>query len=445
MKLTGALLLTLSEISPASSVFIIAPGVIMQAGTGAFASFMLAALIGIFTAFVYAELASIWPLTGGEYAITGRVLGPLPGFVILGLNIASLILTIAVFALGVANYLGVIFPGLSPLTVALVTVLLATLCGVLNIRTNAVITGIFLAIEMVVLAGISYIGFTHINRPVSQFLVHPVVMSNGMMVPASLSVIGLATSVAIFAYNGYGQALYFGEETHDAKKHIVRTVLISLLITVIAEAAPLTAVLMGVPNLQSMFGSNNIIGDFITHYGGGGLNKIVSGAVALAILNAAIAIILLAARQLFSSGRDKAWSPGIDRLLTLVHPRFHSPWVATLICGALAAAACFIDLNMLLVLTGTGYVVVYAALCVAAIAGRRSGKTDGRTHHMPGYPLPPLIALGMLGYIIYANYQDPAVGRPSLIATAAMMALSALYYLLVLRRRGKWELQGPES
>jgi len=74
----GALLITLSAVTPAASVFIIAPGVIKQAGTGAIWSFLAAAVVGVFMAFVYAELASALPLTGGEYAIVGRTLGRLP-------------------------------------------------------------------------------------------------------------------------------------------------------------------------------------------------------------------------------------------------------------------------------------------------------------------------------------------------------------------------------
>jgi hypothetical protein len=39
MKLFGALLITLSSLTPASSVFIIVPGIVEQAGTGALISF----------------------------------------------------------------------------------------------------------------------------------------------------------------------------------------------------------------------------------------------------------------------------------------------------------------------------------------------------------------------------------------------------------------------
>ena len=67
MRRVGALFITLSGITPAASVFIMGQQVVQQAGSGAVLCFAAAALLGITTAFVYAELSSAFPLTGGEY------------------------------------------------------------------------------------------------------------------------------------------------------------------------------------------------------------------------------------------------------------------------------------------------------------------------------------------------------------------------------------------
>jgi amino acid permease len=147
----GTLLITLSAVTPASSVFIIAPGVITQAGTGAFLSFAAAGVVGVFMAFVYAELSSAFPLTGGEYAIVGRTLGRLPGFMVMVLILVTQLLILAVIALGVGTYLEVVFPGLPGPVVAAAVCLLAAAAAVLDIKVNAWLTGIFLAIEMLAL------------------------------------------------------------------------------------------------------------------------------------------------------------------------------------------------------------------------------------------------------------------------------------------------------
>ena len=71
MRITGTLLLTLSSVTPASSVFVFVPTVIQEAGSGAFLSMIAAALLSFPIAFVYAELASAFPIAGGGLGSTG--------------------------------------------------------------------------------------------------------------------------------------------------------------------------------------------------------------------------------------------------------------------------------------------------------------------------------------------------------------------------------------
>jgi amino acid transporter len=116
MKTVGCLLITLSCVTPVSSVFIVIPGVVEAAGSGALICAAIGGFISLFIAFVYAELGSAYPFAGGEYAMVGRTLGPLAGFVILGLNLVVLLLGIAVVALGLGAYVRTILPGTDPRT-----------------------------------------------------------------------------------------------------------------------------------------------------------------------------------------------------------------------------------------------------------------------------------------------------------------------------------------
>ena len=444
MKMFGCLLITLSSVTPASSIFIVVPGVVEQAGSGALISFAAAAFVSLLTAYVYAELSSAFPLTGGEYAIVGRTLGPLPGFIILGVNLVVLLLNISVVALGLGSYVNAVFPGTSAVGDALACVGFTTLCAILNVRTNALITGAFLALELLALVVVSVLGVAYPARSWVSLVAHPVFLAApGHLAPAGLGVIGLATSVAIFAFYGYGNAVYLGEETHDAPRHVARAVLWALVISVVSQAVPLAAALHGSPNLAAMFASDTMFGDFVRERGGPGLGAAVNVAVALAIINADIAVVVLVSRMLFSSGRDEVWAPPVNRALTLVHRRYGSPWAATLVTGALAALLCFVDLNLLLVMTGTAIVVVYGALCAAVIAGRRTGSTSHALYRMPFFPWPPVLALLVLAYVVYTNLLDPKTGQLSLLATLGIIVVSGLYYRLVLRRRGDWVLREP--
>jgi amino acid transporter len=436
MKLTAVLLLTLSAVTPASSVFVIVPGIISQAGTGALISMMAAALVALAMALVYAELASAFPHAGGEYAMLGRTLGPFVGYVFMGMNVVGSTLAPAVLSLGAADYVQAILPGVRSVPFAVGIVSLAMLLGVLNIRLNAWVTGVFLMVEMLALVLLTALGLFHAHRPLAELFVHPVTLSLGHFAPTPVAMMGLATAVAVFSYNGFGAAVYFSEEMHEAPRQVARTILLALALTVAFEFVPVLAVMAGAPDLRRLLAAQSPFSDFLLGAGGRTLNTVVSLGVALAIVNAVIAVVLINARFLFSSGRDGIWHGAFNGALVRVHGRFDSPWVATILAGVSATLTCFVPFHLLLVMNGTGVVVTYILLCLGAIAGRITGASAHAAYRMPLFPLAPAFALLALAYVIYANWADADVGRPSLIFNLALLVLATGYFWLLRRRRG---------
>jgi len=445
MRRAGNLLITISAITPASSVFIMGQVVVSQAGTGAVLCFALTALLGLATAFVYAELSSAFPLTGGEYTMIGRTMGPSWGFMALGLNLFGGATGQAVTALGLADYLAVVMPGVPALPVALAATVGTTLVTLLNVRLNAKITGVFLVVELAALGAMTALGFAHPHRSIAEVTLHPVMLAGHGLTATPWAIIGLASAGAIYAYNGYGGAVYFGEEMYEARTKVAWVVFVSLAVAVVAEFAPILAMVVGVGDLKSVLGSAAPMPAFLAAAGGDLLARAVSLGVALAIVNAMIAIGLINARQLYCSGRDGVWPGAVNRWVTAVHPRFHSPWIATLVMGAATLGCCLLPLDALVMVTGAGLVVIYAGVTVAALMGRWKRTTDVGHYRMPFYPLWPVLALVALAGVTFADLMDPAVGRPSLVANIVVMALSAAYYLLYLKRRGGWMLRGADG
>jgi len=445
MRMFGNLMLTLSSITPASSVFVIVPGIVVISGSGAFLGMVLGACVSLAMALVYAELGSAFPFAGGEYAIVGRVVGPAAGFITMAVNTVGQTLSPAVFALGISSYLSGLFPHVPVVSTAMITIALATGISILTVRLNAVVTGIFLAIEVLALIVLAVLGFLHVDRSLADLIVHPVMLDRGKtsLVSTPFVMIALGSSVALYAYTGFGSAVNLGEETHDAQRQVARAVLWSLAVTVLIELVPLTAVLLGAPDLKALLGSANLFGDFITMRGSSALNTVVSLGVALAIFNAIIAGQLVNARILFSTGRDRVWPAAISRALARTHKRFHSPWVATLACGLFSELASLVNETVLLVVTGALLTLTYTLMCVAALLGRWQKSTDHAHYRMPSFPLAPIAALLMMCLVAYASWLDPEIGRPSLLTTLGLIVASAIYYRLVINRRGAWVLCGP--
>ena len=444
MKVTGVLLLTLSAVTPASSVYVIIPGIITQAGTGGLFSLGAAAVVALAMALVYAELASAFPHAGGEYAMLGRTLGPFIGYVFLGMNVVGSTLSPAVLSLGASDYVAAVWPGVQSVPLGVAIVGLSMLLGMLNIRLNAWVTGVFLLVEMFALLLLTAMGFAHARRGLPELLAHPVILAHGGFAPTPVAMMGLATAVAIFSYNGFGAAVYFSEEMHEAPRLVARTILLALVLTVAFEFVPVIAVMMGAPDLKHLLAAESPFSDFLLGAGGRALDTVVSLGIALAIVNAVIATVLINARFLFSSGRDGVWHESFNGALVQVHSRFQSPWVATLLAGISAIATCFVPFHILLVMNGTGVVVMYVLLCLGSLAGRITGATAHAPYRMPLFPLAPAFALLALGYVIYANWTDKDVGRPSLIVSLVLIVLATAYFAVLRRRRGApLSMNGP--
>lgn len=441
----GVLLLTLSVATPASSVFVIVPTMLQVAGTGAVWAMILAALVCVATAFIYAELSSAYPVAGGEYVMVADTLGPTAGFAMLSVNVFNNLLFPPILGLGIADVLETLVPGLPAIPVALAIIAASTLVAVLQIRINAWVTGLFLLVELVAIGAIVWLGFADSVRPIGDALLHPVMPQAGALVPASLAAIGVATSIAIFALNGYGAAVYFGEEMHEPERLIARTILAALVLTLFFEGLPLVAGLMGAADLPAFLTARSPFMDLAVERGGAGLSTWMSIGVVVAIVNAVIACILACSRFFYGTARDGSWGRPVDRWMAQVHPRFGSPWIATLVCGGIGMACCFVPIALLVVLSGTGLVAIYAGIALAAIVGRRGGRTAHARYRMPLYPLAPALTLVALGYVTWTSWLDRDEGRPGLIMTAAQIALSVAYYHWVLRRRGPWNVHVPSN
>lgn len=430
----GNVLITLSGISPASSVFILGGAALAAYGTGVFWGFAIAGVISLLIALCYAELASRHPVAGGDYSLVSRTLGPATGVAVFFVGLVTLPLIVAIFALGVADYLGVAIGGLDPVWTAVIVTVLATGTACLNIRANAWVTGAFLFVEMAALALLAVLGLVHVERPVSALL-DPQAFdaATGGLAPLGIAGLVIAVTQGIFSYNGYGGAVYFAEETRDARRAVARAVLWSALITIAAEIIPLVAILLGTGSLEGLFGADLPVESFLEERAGHAVTVFVLVTIALAIVNAIIAIALQSGRLLFAAARDHALPTAIARPLTSVSASAKMPWVATIVMGVLATAACLAPLDILLNATGSTLAFSYGFIALAAIiVRRRAPASDG--YRMPWWPLPPVIALAAILAIFVVGVLDPDQWL-SLGIAVGIVATGFAYYFCYLRSR----------
>ena len=200
----GVALLTLSVLSPGASVLVAGADILHHAGTGAPLAFLLGGLMTLVFTFAQAELGSSFPLAGGDYATVGNTLGPLAGFMQFGLGMLGVPVFMAVSAAGVSLYLRTIWPGLPVNGTALAALMLSATLATLNIRTGALLTGIFLAVELGALALLAALGFAHPVQGLSAVFTAPMVFTGGVAAPLTIQGFALAVAAASWATSGAG-------------------------------------------------------------------------------------------------------------------------------------------------------------------------------------------------------------------------------------------------
>ncbi len=433
-------LITLSSVTPASSVFIILPAIIATVGGASAMALALASVVGITVALAYAELSSAFPITGGEYAFVARTLGKQIGFALFLLTLVSGVLIIGVIASGIGTYLGAIWSPLAGNWVGIVVVLITTVVACFQIRTNAWVTGLFLVIELLAVGVLAVLGFTHVTQPVSTLWHGATPNGHGLMTTVGFGAIVAAVTTALFALNGYGTAVYYSEETKQASKTIGRAILWSLAITVAAELIPLVAVILGTPSIAKLTSSSDPLNYFLTARGGTTIDHVVSVGIAIAIINAVLAIILQEGRLLFSAARDGSWPDWLNKPLASVHSSLRTPVIATVVTGVLAALALWLmPFNIMLIVTGASILITYALVALAAFVGRLNRSTARAPYKMPAWPWVPIVMLLATIIVSYETWISDWV--PVVVALAIFVAGVPYYYLYLYPRRGdRWTL-----
>ncbi|MFJ9949429.1 APC family permease [Kitasatospora sp. NPDC091207] len=433
----GGVLLTLSCVTPASSLFIVVPPLLMSQGSGAVISLLLAAVLSLGVGLCYAELGTLVPSAGGEYSIVGQVLGRLAGWLVFMISIVSLLVIPPIIALGTAGYLGSVL-SLDPAVAGAAVMALAVAVGVLDIKSNALITGVFLGLEVLAAGIVAVLGFTHVHQPVSS-LVHAVVPDGqGGTGPFTLGLLVSGLAVAMFTYNGFGTAVYLSEDLRDPRRSVARTVLWSLLAGVVVITVPVVAICLGVDSPDRLAAGDLVA--IVDSWAGSTVGTFVSLCIAAAILNAVIVMVIQNGRVLYASARDRTWPDPVNRALGTLHPRWGSPWVATLAIGAPGAVlALTVPIDALLGFTGVVVAVIYLLLGVAALLARRGRHRDTAAWRMPLWPVAPVLTTVVLGYALTQQ-----AGRDLLI-TLAVLLVGVLYWFLYLRPRSAthWVLSLP--
>ncbi|XP_071626794.1 Y+L amino acid transporter 2 isoform X1 [Temnothorax longispinosus] len=221
-----------------AGIFVSPKGVLRNSGSvgQALIVWIFSGILSLIGALCYAELGTMIPKSGGDYAYISDAFGPLPAFLYLWVALFILVPTgNAITALTFAQYiLQPVWPGCEPpyaavrLLAAVITCLL-TAINCYNVKWATRVQDIFTGTKIFALIIIMVAGFWWLCMGHTENFQHPMAGTN-----TQPGYIALAVYSGLFSYSGWNYLNFVTEELQEPYKNLPRAICISLpLVTVI--------------------------------------------------------------------------------------------------------------------------------------------------------------------------------------------------------------------
>ena len=406
-----------------SAIFIVPAEVTREVGSerAALCVWIISGVLSLFGALSFAELASMFPQAGGQYVYLREAYGHLVSF-LCGWTFFLAVQSggISTVAVGFGQYLADFFPispGQQKLAASLAIVVL-TAINYRGVREAGWLQSVLTGAKVGAMVALVALGYALVHGPASGPAKLPTPVGWGF-----LSSFGVAMVAALWAYDGWNNGTFAGDEVKNPERNIplglilgtAGVVVIYVLVNLVYyHLLPLSTVAQS-PRVAAEAGMR-LFGPAGAHW--------VSLAVIVAMLGCVNGMILAGARVYYAMARDGLFF----RWCGNVHPKFRTPHLSLLFQAAWA---------VLLVLLGTfeqlftfvifaGW-IFYALTALGVIILRHTRPELPRSYRVTGYPYVPvafvLAAAVFILNTILARPLESGIG-------CAIVALGVPAYLL---------------
>lgn len=403
-----------------SGIFVLPAFAVLQLGSAAPLAYVACAIVIGLVVLCFAEAGSRVSATGGPYAYVETALGPMWGFVAGCLVLSTGTCAAAAVASVLARSILQLFPG-APGWVASVVILtlVATLVAInlRGVRTGARVIEAATVAKLLPLLAFVAIGV---------FFIEPANLAWTEVPP--ISAVLSTAGVVIFAFSGIEGSLVPSGEV----KHPSRTVPLAVFLALGAATVLYLAIQFVALGIQGVELANErttpLASAAAAVVGPIGRTVLIVGAV-ISMFGYLSANVLSEPRGLFAFSRDGF----LPKILSAVHPQFHTPHVAILVYGVVVGAIALSGtFETLAVFANLAALMLYFLCAIAAwVLRRRDVRTDGEPFLAPGGSLVPIAACICIAWVFYET-----VERTQFIAL--VLVLAVIFILYGLRA---WRLQ----
>ncbi len=360
------------------------------AGNAVWISFILAALVSLFTGLSYSELSSMFPRAGAEYVYTENAFGRHAAFLVGFLLVSGITIASSAVSLGFAGYFNAIFhTPIIPTAIALILACTAIL--LYGVKQSAGLGALFTLVEATGLFIIIAIGLPHLGS------------INFMIMPFGIKGVFSAAALIFFAYIGFEEIVNMAEEVKNPTRNIPLAVLLSIAITtVIYVLVALAAV--SVLGWQELGASTSPLADVAAVVFGQKIFTIIAVIALFSTSNTVLLILLANSRLAYGMARDGSF----PKIFSWIHPRRKTPWATILAISGFSILFLFFGgLEAIADLTNLAIFITFIIINGSVIMLRFTHPNASRPFKIPlsvgRLPLVPvfglLINLFMISYI----------------------------------------------
>ncbi len=408
---TRALATNMVNLTIGSGIFVLPATVAAQLGPAAVLAYVVCAVAMGLVMACFAEAGSRVARSGGAYAYAETAFGPYVGFVVgVLLWFCFGVLAHAAVANALAGTIASAVPALESRPAQLAVMALITgglaLLNVRGVKEGARFAQVATLVKLVPLVVLMAAGLPAVEGANLAWAGAP---DAGRVAAMAL--------VLFFAFGGSESALSASGEIREPARTIPRAIVLAMLVVLVFYLV-LQTVAQGVLGVAlATAGATPLAEAAGRVLGGPGRTLLLVGA-GLSMFGLLGGDLLSNPRALFAQARDGFFVAPLAR----VHPRFHTPHIAIAtyagLAFVLAATGVF---EQLAALASAGLLVIYLAVCLAAIVLRRRGVAEaGPPFLIPGGPTIPILAVGVLAWLLANATDREYVGLAIVIAVASL-------------------------
>ena len=333
------------------------------AGAGLLIGLGVAAVIAYCNATASAQLAAVYPTSGGTYIYGRERLGPWWGFFAGWGFVIGKSASCAAMALTVASY-AVPGPHWAQRIIGVGAVVLLIALNYRGVTKTAILARILLSCTVIALAAV-VIGIAVAKPEPSHLIQWPTGTIYGVLQSAGL---------LFFAFAGYARIATMGEEVRDPARTIPRAITLALAIAVaIYFAVGVTALLAAGPDRLAHAAAPLV--EAVRAAGVPALVPVITVGAALASLGALLALIAGLGRTVLAMARHR----DLPGWLAAVHPRYRVPHHAEVALGVVVCVlVATVDLRGVIGFSSFGVLIYYAIANASAYTLPASGEKRRR-------------------------------------------------------------------